>query len=76
VNPEHLFLGTDQDNSKDRVRKNRQAKGERITRSKLTTSDVLNIRMLDIPQKAICGLYGIVSSQVSKIKSGKQWSHL
>lgn len=59
VNPKHLFLGTTQDNTKDKVRKNRQAKGktagaythpEKILRgsmigiSKLKEEDVIKIR--------------------------------
>src|SRR4051812_28062773 len=30
VNPEHQFVGTQEDNIKDKTEKNRQAKGERI----------------------------------------------
>jgi len=59
VNPDHLFLGTNSDNSSDMVRKGRQAsgqrngclthpekvrRGEKHVRAKLTESDVLKIR--------------------------------
>jgi hypothetical protein len=32
VNPEHLFLGTDQDNSDDKIAKGRNAEGEKCCR--------------------------------------------
>ena len=55
VNPDHLFLGTNQENTADRVRKNRSARGEksiphRLARgeghpmAKLTSEAVQNIR--------------------------------
>lgn len=43
VNPNHLFGGTKQDNSDDKVRKGRQAKGEN-NRHTLTAESVLKIR--------------------------------
>ncbi len=46
VNPAHLVMGTPAENSLDMVSKNRQAKGERIRISKLTTADVLEIKRL------------------------------
>lgn len=46
VNPEHLFLGTPENNVQDMLNKNRQAKGEKIARSKLTWNDVQEIRRL------------------------------
>lgn len=61
VRPNHLFLGTDQDNKDDMVRKNRQAKGlkngkhthpesvprgENHCNTKLNENDIRNIRKL------------------------------
>jgi hypothetical protein len=46
VNPDHLFLGTNRDNSDDMVRKNRQARGSKSGRAILTESDVLKIRKM------------------------------
>jgi hypothetical protein len=42
VRPTHLFLGTPADNNRDRNQKERQARGERISR--LTESDIREIR--------------------------------
>lgn len=44
VNPEHLFLGTRQQNIDDMVSKNRQIRGEDHLRSKLTDAQVDEIR--------------------------------
>ena len=47
VNPKHLFLGTNQDNCDDKIRKNRHNSKKDIARnSKLNENDVLNIRRL------------------------------
>lgn len=43
-NPDHLFLGTQADNMKDRSKKNRQCKGEKNGRAKLTKEQVNDIR--------------------------------
>lgn len=44
VNPNHLFIGTNAENSTDMVTKGRQAKGENNGGSKLTTEQVEEIR--------------------------------
>jgi hypothetical protein len=46
VNPDHLYLGTDLDNARDRDRRGRRIapKGESNGRSKLTTEQIIEIR--------------------------------
>jgi len=44
VNPDHLFLGTTQDNSDDMVSKGRSARGSKHGNAALTEKDVRNIR--------------------------------
>ena len=72
VNPDHLFLGTYKDNTKDMVLKNRHKK------HKLTLTQVDEIKNLyakgDITQKKLGELYGISQGMVHFIVSGKQWS--
>jgi HNH endonuclease len=46
VNPDHLELGTNQDNMNDRNQRNRQAKGSKQGQSKLTEKQVLEIKRL------------------------------
>lgn len=69
VNPGHLFLGTNADNMADKVRKGRQATGERHGRNKLTADDVENIRAnrMNMRHKELAELYGVHRSTVSEI---------
>jgi hypothetical protein len=70
VNPAHLFVGTDKDNSDDRYRKGRQRIlfGENTPRTKLTNAQVLAIRSDSRTCVAIGREYGVNWSTVSKIK--------
>ena len=78
VNPDHLFLGTLQDNATDRDNKHRHRalKGSEHPRHKLSESDILNIQILDIPSKNIAKLYGLHRSSVWRIKNNQAWKHL
>ncbi len=46
INPEHLFLGSRDDNMKDMVSKNRQAKGISNGSSKLSEQEVIEIKII------------------------------
>lgn len=79
VNPTHLFLGTILDNMKDRNRKERQARGEKIGKSKLKEEQVREIRKRALAGEVarIVGAdYGISNSTVSAIKLGQSWKHV
>ena len=76
TNPEHLFLGTIADNQADMVQKGRQAIGKKNGATKLTENDVINIRILDIPARAIANIYGICNQNVSMIKLRRTWKHV
>lgn len=81
VNPNHLFLGTHQDNMKDKVSKNRQSSlpGTNHPMVKLSEENVYEIRKrLSAGEtlKSIAKIYGVHYSTIGYIKNGKLWSHL
>lgn len=77
VNPEHLFLGTHDDNMADCARKGRHLSiGETNPKAKLTPRQVLAIRTSTRPAKELAKQYGVYPTSIWNIKSGKTWSHL
>lgn len=82
VNPEHLFLGTHKDNTRDMVEKGRDEptkatrRGQGSNFAKLTPDQVLSIRADDRVQRMIANDYGISQPCVSLIKRFKNWSSL
>lgn len=78
VNPNHLFLGTAQDNADDMVAKGRQGKpkGERHSQAVLTEDDVIEILQSTDSGKSAASRYGVTPSTISNIRSGKTWSHV
>lgn len=74
-NVEHLTLGTHADNSDDKVRKGRQAKGETLSK-KLTETDVLTIRSLDLSHAEIAKMYGVSQSTITRIIRRDTWRHI
>lgn len=79
VNPEHLFLGTQQDNVNDMIAKGRKPiqKGDTAANRKLTSSEVAFIRA-NLKQhgdgRRLAKQFGVTPSQISGIKNGKSWS--
>lgn len=82
VNPNHLFLGTQQDNITDMVSKGRQRTGRMMGStnpiSKLTEAQVLEIRALvgTMTQKAISSLYSVGEMTISRVVNRKLWGHI
>ena len=77
VNPKHLIIGTQLDNIRDMVNKDRQSKGEYSGTNKLNSDDVLKIRKLHfsegITQTELAKLYNISLSAISGILLGSRW---
>jgi len=79
VNPDHLFLGSSADNVADKVTKNRQARGVSHARpnAKLIESDVVAIRAAKgFRQWELASIYGVGQDVISRIRSGKCWTHI
>ena len=80
VRPDHLFLGTQQDNMSDMVAKGRHnpghVPGEKNGCSKLTEVQVRSIRQSNLPGVVLARKYGISPAQISDIRNRKSWRHL
>lgn len=79
INPAHLFLGTQLDNSRDAVSKLRQAHSERARQVRLSAAQVL-----DVCARYKCGEssvhlakeYGVTPRAISCILAKKSWKYL
>jgi hypothetical protein len=76
VNPDHLFQGTHLDNIKDMLSKNRSLKGIKNGSSKLTDSQVKDIKYSSEPKKFLMKKYNISRSMIYWIQSGVKWKHI
>jgi hypothetical protein len=81
VNPNHLFLGTHQENMNDMKSKKRQAfqKGSQNGQAKLNEEKVLEIKQLLAEKKTnkeIAEKFGVSQHHISGIKIGRCWSHV
>jgi hypothetical protein len=83
INPDHLKLGTTQENTQDKVKKGRAKgghnhKGQNASYSKLSNDQVKEIR--ENPHDKCLGClsrqFGISFQQVSRIKHNERWSEL
>jgi len=80
--PDHLYVGTPQDNMDDKVRRGRDraAKGEEQGFSKLTEAQVREMRRAykggGVTQEALGEKYGITQTSTSRIVNRKLWSHI
>ena len=84
-NPDHLFLGTLQNNNMDKMCKGREAKGSILSipklgiknpNSKLSESDIKDIRASSKKQRELAVIYNVGQDQISRIISRKRWNHI
>ncbi len=75
INPDHLFLGTPKDNSRDCVRKGRHRvmRGESHCNAKVTADKVRAIRVDTRCYAEIAAEVGLSISTVQKIRSRTSW---
>ncbi len=80
VNPRHLFLGTEEQNKRDMIRKHRNAIGERNGRAKLTEATVREMRdrfaQGGVTKTELARQYGIHRWTAIQILNGSAWKHL
>ena len=82
INPDHLFLGTYSDNSRDCVSKNRHSsrKGTDNGRASVTEEQVLRI-IKDLEEsyvtlKDLAQKHNVSPATVGRINAGHNWTHL
>jgi hypothetical protein len=79
VQPAHLLAGTVLDNVRDRVERERSARGARQHLAKLTDDSVREIRRLaeqGVRQVDLARLFGVGQSSISAVVRGETWSHI
>lgn len=79
VNPKHLWLGTHADNNADMVAKQRQVRGSRAGRAKLTPKKVLRLRRLRADgwsYRALGREFGISHTNAKNAAAGSSWAWL
>ncbi len=67
VRPDHLFLGTQLDNMRDCVSKGRQARGERLPQSKITSeiaAEMFALRALGVRQSEIARRFKVTDGAI------------
>lgn len=78
INVDHLFLGTTQDNTADKMRKgrHRSPRGSAHGMSKLTEDQVLAIRRDDRDLDIIASEYDVCRESVWFIQRRRTWRHI
>lgn len=81
VNPNHLHLGTTQENTIDCINKKRKnpAMGEKLPQSKLNEVSVKAIRDASrrgVSQAKIAKTFGLCQQAIHKVVSRKTWNHV
>lgn len=78
VNPDHLFLGSHEDNMADMRRKGRQAKGRTKWAAKLTPDDVRAMREMypDRSTHELGALFGVAQTTAWDVVAGRTWRHV
>lgn len=78
INPDHLYLGTNQDNSNDMVNRDRAnpLRGEDSALSKITEEQAASILIDTRPHQKIAEDHSVSKSTVSSIKTGRRWKHI
>lgn len=73
VNPDHLSIGTDQDNADDKVSRGRQLANEKHPMAVLNWDSVNEIRSSSNSGAAMARKFGVSANCISKIRNGLTW---
>lgn len=78
INLDHLVIGTQGDNNRDREARGRgrQPKGEAQAASKLTEAQVLAIRADPRGKRPVAQSYGVSATLIRLIRQRKKWQHI
>lgn len=79
INPDHLFLGTLDENNKDRNQKQRQARGESHACALLTEEDIPIIKQRYADGDSIAAIarrYSMSHGAIWKVVNGITWRHV
>ncbi|MBA2684067.1 MAG: HNH endonuclease [Gemmatimonadaceae bacterium] len=77
-NPSHILDGSYADNSRDMRERDRSAKGEKHSQSKLTERDVQDIRMLAglATPRVLADAFGVNINTIYDLKNRRSWKWL
>ena len=79
INPEHLFLGTHQENQQDKINKGRlkfgTSSGEQNGNSKLKLEDIIYIRSSNKDNKELAKELNVSTVTIHSIKSYNTWKY-
>ncbi len=76
VNPDHIFIGTQQENMSDKVAKNRQAKGHRHGMSRLSEEQAKEAKFGSARPSELAKKFNCSAVMIRQIRSGLYWRHL
>ena|SRR6185312_15337475 len=75
-NPDHLFVGTAKENSRDAIVKGRQHRGERTGSSKLTEDQVRLARASTASIGELARTFGVTAQSMYCVRTRRTWRHI
>lgn len=76
VNPDHLFIGTSADNTRDKVEKGRHVFGSAVHNANIDESIAKQIKSAFLPTKVLAEMFGISRQSAADIVYGRTWKHV
>lgn len=78
VNPDHLYEGTNRENSRDKVRRNRQPRGSQVGGAKLTGELAARLRAARTwsELRQIAAKAGVSENHAREVRRARSWKHL